>query len=226
MTLSLVVLHTVVLVAATLNAARAQNGLACQAGIEKDNNTLAQMSVARKKHTDAIDTDDFCGQLKASRELLVLTKARLAVRNQITLDCEGFRQTDGALIVEHNKAVIDEVNRRMQSLEKQAADEQEDCKQADQPASNPQTKDPGAFDLNSPGMQRCQASLNRCLSSARASYDSCAGGVCANNNACLSKCSNDSGARSVRCNVYGSECFKDPNHNDAKLISAIGAPLP
>ena len=222
----LVVLHGVVLLAVALNVARAQNGPACQAGIDKDNNTLAQISAVRKRHTDAIDADDSCGQLKASKELLTLTQSRLAVRNQMALDCAGFHQSDGTLIVEHNKSVIAEVNKSIQSLQEQAADEQDDCKQPDQPASNPQPTEPGAFDLNSPGMQRCQASLNRCLSSARSSLNSCTGGVCAGNNACLSQCNNDFGARAVRCNTYGRECFKDPNHNDAKLISAIGAPLP
>jgi hypothetical protein len=216
------VLHAVVLFATLLDPAKAQNAPACQAGIDQDKNTIAKIGAAREKHSNAITSDDSCDQFKASKEMLTLTKARISIRNQIAIDCEGLHQTDGTLIVERNKEIMHEVVKTIQSLEKQTIDEHEDCQQA---GPSPPKPDPGAFDLNSPGMLRCQASLNRCRSDAQSSLSYCNSSVCQSDNACLIKCSNDYGTRLVRCTTYGKECFKDPNHDDSKLLSAIWAPL-
>ena len=224
---TLAVIHAVVSFTPLLNVAMAQDGPACQAGIDNDNIVLGKFRAVLQKHREAIDADDACGQAKWSGEMLTLERARLPIRNQMASDCKGFHQADGALIVDRNIEITNEVAKRIKTLEEDITSEQEDCKQAPSPGTDPDAKkDDGAFDLNSPGMLRCQRAVNQCLSSARGSYNSCTSGVCQGNVACLGKCGNEFGDRNTRCNTYGHECFKDRNHDESKLISAIGAPLP
>lgn len=123
----LAVLLAVVLSAAVLQAANAQNGPACQAGIDKDKNTIAQIKAIRQKHMDAISSDDYCGQLGASKEMMKITQGRLSTLEQIAVDCKGFHNQDGDLINDVNRKIMDIVISRINSLEKETADEQEDC---------------------------------------------------------------------------------------------------